>query len=91
LIGYSSYIATAYTRIDQCGTRREVFRQKVFPSMESLDAERLAVIYALLDETQRAEEVVQRLPARSPDDYLAVEVHDVLYREGFLATFAHSG
>lgn len=69
----------------------EVLRQKVFPSMESLDAERLAVIYALLDETQRAEEVVRRLPAWSTDDQLAVDVHDALYREGFLATFAHSG
>jgi hypothetical protein len=35
--------------------------------------------------------VVQRLPGWSPDDYLAVDVHDVLYRDGFLATFAQSG
>jgi hypothetical protein len=69
----------------------ETIRDEVFPGPKREADERLAVIYALLGDSRLATGVIQRLSAWGPGDNMMLSVHDVLYRDGFTATFPSTG
>jgi hypothetical protein len=67
----------------------DALREDVFPGLQSYSDERLAVIYGLLGEYSLGEEIVKRLRGSNPEDPF-VTVHDIFFRDGFMATFTQN-